>query len=102
MFVPQSVPGKPWMAEFAQAPATLLFDNFLRVYFSCRPKADAEGRYISHCAYVDLDRGNLFRVIDVSDRPILPLGAPGTFDEFGTSAVTVLRASGALWAFYGG
>ena len=44
LFVPQSVPGKPWMAEFAQAPATLLFDNFLRVYFSCRPKADAEGR----------------------------------------------------------
>ena len=34
--------GRPWLAEFAQAPATLVFDDFVRVYFSCRPPPDAK------------------------------------------------------------
>ncbi len=32
-----------WLKEFAQAPATLVFDDFVRVYFSCRPPADENG-----------------------------------------------------------
>jgi hypothetical protein len=34
VFTPQEVKGRPWMAEFAQAPATLIFDRFVRVYFT--------------------------------------------------------------------
>ncbi|MCC6195982.1 MAG: glycosylase, partial [Burkholderiales bacterium] len=56
VFVPQDVQGHDWMREFAQAPATLLFDDFLRFYFSCRPAADALGQYVSHSAWVDVDR----------------------------------------------
>ena len=37
----QMVTGRNWLKEFAQGPATLVFDDFVRVYFSCRPKADA-------------------------------------------------------------
>lgn len=42
VFTPQEVEGRSWLKEFAQAPATLVFDDFLRiydflrVYFSCR------------------------------------------------------------------
>ena len=46
------------MTEFAQAPSTLVFDDFLRVYFSCRPSPDQKGQYVSYSAFVDLNRKN--------------------------------------------
>src|SRR4249920_3091563 len=71
VFTPQEVAGRDWLKEFAQAPATLLFDDFVRVYFSCRPGAGSEGRYVSYSGYVDLDRSNLFKVLHVADRAVL-------------------------------
>ena len=90
------------MREFAQGPATLLFESFVRVYFSCRPPADETGQYVSYSAFVDLDRGNLFRILRVADRPILGLGDLGTFDEFGTYPVSVARDGDNFVAYYGG
>ena len=60
VFNPQEVEGRSWLKEFAQAPSVLIFDNFVRVYFSCRPLPDKNGQYVSYSAYVDLDRNNLF------------------------------------------
>ena len=102
VFVPQEVTGRPWMAEFAQAPATLEFDSFVRVYFSCRPPADATGRYVSRSAFVDLDRGDLTRIQRISEQPILPLGGLGEFDEFGTYPVSVIRHDDGYRAYYAG
>ena len=34
VFTPQTVEGRSWLKEFAQAPSTLVFDDFLRIYFS--------------------------------------------------------------------
>lgn len=101
-FTPQEVTGRPWLKEFAQAPATLLFDDFIRVYFSCRPPADANGQYVSHSAYVDLDRADLFKVRAVAEQPILSLGGLGEFDEFGTYPVTVAREGDEVYAYYAG
>ena len=91
VFTPQEVTGRPWLTEFAQAPATLMFNDFVRVYFSCRPPADANGQYVSYSAYVDLDRADLFKVRAVAEQPILSLGGLGEFDEFGTYPVSVIR-----------
>ncbi|HZQ59763.1 MAG TPA: glycosylase [Casimicrobiaceae bacterium] len=102
VFTPQEVKGRPWLNEFAQAPATLVFDDFVRVYFSCRPPADANGQYVSHSAYVDLDRADLFNIRAVADRPILALGDTGAFDEFGTYPVSVIRHAGRVHAYYAG
>ena len=102
VFCPQEHGGPAWMSEFAQAPATLLFDDFVRVYFSCRPPADERGRYVSYSAYVDLDRSDLFRILRVADRPILELGDLGTFDEFGVYPVSVIRDGDRVLAYYGG
>ncbi len=102
VFVPQEVTGRPWLAEFAQAPASLMFKDFVRVYFSCRPQADANGQYVSYSAYVDLDRANLFKVRAVAERPILELGGLGEFDEFGTYPVSVTREGSEVRAYYGG
>ncbi|MBN9547261.1 MAG: glycosylase [Alphaproteobacteria bacterium] len=102
VFTPQEVSGRPWMKEFAQAPATLLFDNFVRVYFSCRPPANSDGQYVSYSAYVDLDRTDLFKVHGVADQPILGLGKLGEFDEFGTYPVSVIRTGENVRAYYAG
>ncbi len=91
-----------WMNEFAQAPSTLIFDNFIRAYFSCRPKPDANGQYVSYCGYVDLKRDNFFEIIRISKKPILQLGDLGTFDEFGTYPVSVIRENDEYLAYYGG
>lgn len=102
VFTPQEVTGRSWLQEFAQAPATLLLDDSVRVYFSCRPPADANGQYVSYSAYVDLDRSNLFNVLQVAEQPILSLGGLGEFDEFGTYPVSVIRNGDEIRAYYAG
>ena len=102
VFTPQQVEGRTWLKEFAQAPATLVFADFVRVYFSCRPPADANGQYVSYSAYVDLDRADLFNVRSVAEQPILGLGGLGEFDEFGIYPVSVIRNDNEVRAYYAG
>lgn len=102
VFAPQEIEGRGWLKEFAQAPATLIFDDFVRVYFSCRPPADDNGQYVSYSAYVDLDRANLHKVRNVAEYPILSLGGLGEFDEFGTYPVSVIRDGDEVRAYYAG
>lgn len=102
VFTPQDVEDRCWLKEFAQAPATLVFDNFVRVYFSCRPQSDANGQYVSYSAFVDLDRTDLFKILRVSQQPILELGGLGEFDEFGTYPVSVIRNGDEIRAYYAG
>lgn len=102
IFDPTEIETPEWMHEFAQAPAILKFDNYIRVYFSCRPKPDAKGQYKSYSAYVDLDNNDLSKIINISEKPILELGKLGTFDEFGTYPVSVIQKDSDYYAFYAG
>jgi hypothetical protein len=102
VFDPTQISGRPWLKEFAQAPAALVMDDVVRVYFSCRPPRDANGQYASYTAFVDLDRRDPTKVIRVADKPILPLGGLGCFDEFGTYPTSVIEHNGNLLAYYGG
>ena len=91
IFDPREWPAPTWMKEFAQAPCVLKFDDFVRVYFSCRPAPDTNGQYVSRSAYVDLNRKNLSEAIGISTTPTLTLGELGAFDEFGTYPTSVIR-----------
>jgi hypothetical protein len=102
IFDPTEFKNIGWMNEFAQAPASLIFDDFVRVYFSCRPRPDENGQYVSRAAYIDLDRKDLFKILRVSPRPVLDLGELGTFDEFGTYPMSVIRVADVVYAYYGG
>lgn len=102
VFDPSQIITPDWMDEFAQAPSVVLFENWVRVYFSCRPKPDQNGQYVSYSAYVDLNRNNLFEIIEISKEPILELGKLGTFDEFGTYPASVIEADGIYKVYYGG
>lgn len=102
VFDPTKVNGIDWMKEFAQAPSVLVFEKFIRVYFSCRPLPDANGQYVSYTGFVDLSRNNLFEVLNISKKPILPLGETGAFDEFGVYPASVIRDGDVVIAYYGG
>ena len=102
VFTPQDVTGRIWLKEFAQAPSTLVFEDFVRVYFSCRPQADENGQYVSYSAYVDLDRTDLFKTRHISEQPIMSLGGLGEFDEFGMYPVSVIRSGDEIRAYYAG
>lgn len=91
-----------YMDEFTQAPCVLKFDDFIRVYFSCRLKPDENGMYISRESYLELNRKNLFEVLRVSDKPVIELGGIGEFDEFGTYPMGVVPYDGVHYGFYGG
>ncbi len=102
VFDPTKVVNRDWINEFAQAPCVVEFDQYIRVYFSCRPKPDLKGRYVSYSSYVDLDKGNFFRIIDVANKPILELGGLGAFDEFGTYPASIIKDKERYIAYYGG
>ena len=102
VFNPLEIENVNWLNEFAQAPSVLIFDDFVRVFFSCRPKADEKEQYVSYAAYVDLNRNNLFEILNVSKEPVLKLGETGTFDEFGTYPLSVIRNGEDILCYYGG
>lgn len=102
IFNPKQYSKYSWMSEFAQAPCVIVQEDFIRVYFSTRSKP-TNGQYISYSSYVDLDRFDFKKVLKVSKRPILPLGALGSFDEFGTYPVSVIKNdAGKLVCYYAG
>jgi predicted GH43/DUF377 family glycosyl hydrolase len=103
VFDPAMIQNKPaWMDCFAQAPSTLIFEDFVRVYFSCRPKPNELGQYVSYSAFVDLNKNNLQEIIRISETPILSLGALGCFDEFGTYPASVIKHQGKYMVYFGG
>ncbi|MFM1756786.1 MAG: hypothetical protein RL621_1759 [Bacteroidota bacterium] len=103
IFDPKLYANRPeWMVDFAQAPNVVVFDNYVRVFFCCRPAPDKNKQYVSQCAFVDLDRKNLFNIVNISTQPVLSLGELGAFDEFGTYPVSVIRDGLDLLAVYGG
>ena len=75
--------------QFAQSPQALVFDDFVRVYFSTR-QHDANGKYLSQVAFVDM-RKDFGEVLRVSDSVVLPLGSLGAFDEHGIFPFNVVR-----------
>lgn len=83
--------------EFAQSPQTLVFDNFVRVYFSTRAK-DKTGQYLSFISFVDFDL-NLTKVLNVSKKSVLELGSLGTFDEHGVFPISPLRNKNRILAY---
>lgn len=83
--------------QFAQSPQALVFDDFVRIYFSTRAR-DQSGKFLSHIAFVDM-RKNLRDVIRVSERTVIPLGGLGCFDEHGIFPMNVLRHGDEVYGY---
>lgn len=84
--------------QFAQSPQALIFDHFVRIYFSTRSLDENTGKYLSHIAFVDMKK-NLHDVIQVSDNTVIPLGGLGCFDEHGIFPMSVVRYGNKVYGY---
>lgn len=84
--------------EFAQSPQAVIFDNFVRIYFSTRERDRDTGKFLSHISFVDMDR-NLSEVISVSSNSVIKLGKLGCFDEHGIFPISPLPVGDQLFAY---
>ncbi len=84
--------------EFAQSPQALVFEDFVRIYFSTRAIDKSNGKYLSHIAFVDMDK-DLRRIIGVSKKTVIPLGELGCFDEHGIFPMSIMRHGDAVYGY---
>lgn len=75
---------------FAQSPQSLIFDDFIRIYFSTREVDEKSNKFLSHISYVDFSK-DFKRILKVSENTVIPLGELGTFDEHGIFPINILR-----------
>lgn len=85
---------------YAQSPQALVFDDFVRIYFSTR-RACANGKFHSTIRFVDFAK-DFSRILRVSSHDVIADGALGSFDEHGIFPMNVLRVEGKLLAYTSG
>jgi predicted GH43/DUF377 family glycosyl hydrolase len=102
LFDPKDLQGESWMQAFAQSPSVLVCDAHVRIYFTSRPAPTADGQYRSFLTYLDVDKNDLLKILRICQTPILTLGGLGTFDEFGTTPVSVIRHEDEVRVYYAG
>lgn len=93
---------REWMKSHSQCTSALVFDNFVRIYFSSRYDKDKDGQATSVTAFLDVERNNLKKIIRVSENPVLPLGELGHFDENAIYPTSVIRHNGKVLLYYAG
>ena len=97
LFQPQQYDLPNGCSDYAQSPQALVFDDFVRIYFSTRSR-DVTGQFLSHIAYVDVDR-RLQQIIGTSKATVIPLGGLGCFDEHGIFPINIVRHEGKIYAY---
>ena len=84
--------------EFAQSPQTLVFNDFVRIYFSTRKKDPKNGKYLSHIAFIDVDKA-MKEILRISDHTVIELGGLGCFDEHGIFPINILQHNNKIFAY---
>jgi hypothetical protein len=84
--------------EFAQSPQTLVFDDFVRIYFSTRKKDSKNGKFLSHISFIDMDK-KFEKVINISKETVIELGGLGCFDEHGIFPINIVRDKNKILAY---
>jgi hypothetical protein len=84
--------------QFAQSPQALVFDRFVRIYFSSRQRDSRNAKYLSHVCFADFSK-DFAHVVGVSDRTVIELGKLGCFDEHGIFPMNVLRHGQQIYGY---
>lgn len=84
--------------QFSQSPQALVFDDFIRIYFSTRAVDPVNNKYLSHIAFVDMKK-NFRDIIRTSTDTVIPLGDLGCFDEHGIFPMSVMRHGNAVYGY---
>ena len=88
------------LISHAQSPQALVYDDFVRIYFSSR-RVDNVGKYISCPQYVDFDK-SLSSILRYAPQDVMPQGGLGCFDEHGIFPFSPLRDGGQIKAYTSG
>ncbi|MCX5830463.1 MAG: hypothetical protein NT140_00970 [Deltaproteobacteria bacterium] len=83
--------------EYAQSPQALVFDDFVRIYFSTRER-EKTGKYLSHVSFIDITK-DFGRILNISTGTVIALGGLGCFDEHGIFPFNVLREKDRVLAY---
>lgn len=87
-----------WAEHSALQPTPILFDReVIRVFAGFR-----DGHGVSRVGFVDLDAANPARVLGVSEKPALDIGAAGMFDENGVVPCAIVEREDKLFLYYAG
>ena len=84
----------------AKSPQALVFDDFIRVYFSTR-KSDQPDQFTSYVQYVDFNMG-MDEVINCSDHEVISPSELGCFDEHGIFPISPTRINNKICAYTSG
>jgi hypothetical protein len=84
--------------QFSQSPQALVYEDFVRIYFSTRSVDKENGKYLSHIAFVDMQK-NLREVIRISEKTVIQLGSLGCFDEHGIFPMSVMRHGNSVYGY---
>jgi len=86
-----------WMYSHAQVPTVLKLADRFRIYFATRDKNS-----LSHIACIDVDINDPQKVLKVYEKPVLPAGPLGAFDEDGTVPSCIIEQDQEIWLYYNG
>ncbi len=81
----------------AQVPTALVLEDRIRIFYADRFE---DGR--SFTTFLDVARSDPGRILGFHREPILPMGAPGTFDDDGVMPSFAIERDGAVWLYYSG
>jgi hypothetical protein len=85
------------MVSHGYVPTACVRDDRIRVF-----AAFWDEHRIGRIGYVDLDPHDPTRVIGHSNSPVLDVGAPGAFDEHGTTPMSVVADGDTMRLYYAG
>lgn len=88
----------PNCTEFAQSPQALVFDDFVRIYFSTRESEWNTGKFLSHVSFVDMTK-DFSKIVNHATKPVVHLGCLGAFDEHGIFPLNVLRVEDKVYGY---
>ena len=91
-----------WMNSHTTPATAIVMEDRFRVFFSTRSKMDEVGNFISNATFLDLDKTNPEKVLYIHNKPIIQLGVPGTFDEFGIMVAKPVYKDGIIYLYYMG
>ena len=86
-----------WAYNHSQGPTPLDLTDRIRVYYASRPKPN-----LSLPTFLDIDKNDFKKILLVNETPIIGLGKPGTFDEFGIIPCDVKKINDLVYLYYTG
>ena len=85
---------------YAKAPQAIVLHDRVRIFYSAQKKTE-NGKYLSCPQYVDFTK-SFDKILGLSQRQVIALGALGAFDEHGIFPMNVLRYEDKVLAYTSG